>query len=233
MLRGLILSLCLFVPTVFALVATFQEGSWPESWPAELEPWRKQARTFDVGHGIIERVYEISFQTPEQFAAAWPAILKVKSLGAPVILEASPFKCPSSFSQTAAGVVILAPSEGYAIDPEMRLSDDPKELLKTTRSEMDKWVQDGKALHAGPPWPKELYSATGELPEYVEAAKVDGRMKWIPATKHPLGAKHRARIDIVLVVDEKIVDLNRIKPPADTPILDHRLNPPGNPQDKP
>jgi len=37
--------------------------------------------------------------------------------------------------------------------------------------------------------------------------------------------KWRARIDIELVVDGRIIDLNRIQLPADTPIIDNRKSP--------
>ena len=40
------------------------------------------------------------------------------------------------------------------------------------------------------------------------------------------GFRHRARIDIVLVVDGNIVDLNRMPLPANTPIVDRWFNKP-------
>lgn len=58
----------------------------------------------------------------------------------------------------------------------------------------------------------------GELPEYVTSEEEDGRLKWVPAD-----GGHRARVDIILITDGKIVDLNRIQLPPDTPIIDNRF----------
>ena len=60
----------------------------------------------------------------------------------------------------------------------------------------------------------------GGLPEYV--SNQDG--KWVAYDgKERKGFLHRARVDIVLITDGKIVDLNRIRLPADTPIIDNRF----------
>jgi len=80
----LVASLCL------ALVGIRYEGDWPDTWPKELDPLRAQARTLDVGTGIQQTVYEIPFTSREEFEAAWPHILAVKSEGAPLILVKSP-----------------------------------------------------------------------------------------------------------------------------------------------
>ena len=77
----------------------------------------------------------------------------------------------------------------------------------------------GSLLGSGPPWPESIKSASGELPEYVTAK--DG--KWVPfAGEEDHGLLHRARVDIVLVTDGEVVDLNRIKLPGETPIIDKR-----------
>src|SRR5262249_50256948 len=61
-------------------------GSWPESWPKELDSLRKQARTLE---GPLEPLlhYAIPFTKRETFEAAWPHLLKVKSQGAPIVLR--------------------------------------------------------------------------------------------------------------------------------------------------
>jgi len=58
-------------------------GSWPESWPKELELLRKQASTWEWlgGKGVIT-THEIPFANREEFESAWPHILKLKSKGA-------------------------------------------------------------------------------------------------------------------------------------------------------
>ena len=64
-------------------------GTWPESWPKELDGLRKQARTLE---GPLEPLlhYAIPFTKREAFEAAWPHILSVKSQGAPLVLRRAP-----------------------------------------------------------------------------------------------------------------------------------------------
>lgn len=68
-----------------------EEGMWPRTWPAELEPLRKQSRT--VRGSLLDlTTYEIPFTTREQFESAWPHLLKIKGEGAPVVLLRGPDK---------------------------------------------------------------------------------------------------------------------------------------------
>jgi hypothetical protein len=86
-------------------------GSWPESWPQELEPLREQARTLE-GPLVLLRHYAIPFTNRETFEAAWPHLLKVKSRGAPLVLRRGP-----SFwlgDKSNAGVCIHTPPQGEA-----------------------------------------------------------------------------------------------------------------------
>lgn len=85
------------------------KGLWPESWPKELEPLRKQARTWE-GPLLPQRKYEIPFTTRAEFEAAWPHILEVKSKGAPVILSRGPYNFIGS--KTSAGVIVYTPPVG-------------------------------------------------------------------------------------------------------------------------
>jgi hypothetical protein len=190
-----------------ALVGISDEGHWPETWPKELDSLRKQARTLGIATGIQETVYEIPFTDAEQFEAAWPHILAVKSEGAPLILVRSPSRILGTLGESMdAGVRIHCPSMGG-------VSGTP----------------DGKQLKVGPPWPDDIKSESGVLPEYV--VNKDG--KWVGGDKEVLlqrikdgervGFLYRARIDIELVVDGQIVDLNWIPLPADTPIVDKRF----------
>ena len=75
------------VCSVYALYGVTGEGAWPKSWPKELEPLRSQART--LVHSQYG-VHEIRFTSREQFEAAWPHILAVKSKNAPLTLLGSP-----------------------------------------------------------------------------------------------------------------------------------------------
>jgi hypothetical protein len=99
--------------TAFALYSVENRGSWPKTWPAELEPLRKQARTL-VGPEVECRHYAIPFAGREQFEAAWPHILKVKSKGAAIVLVCGP---NFFLDKSPAGVVVHCPPDGQANNP--------------------------------------------------------------------------------------------------------------------
>jgi hypothetical protein len=146
--------------TANALYTVSFTGDWPKTWPKELESLRNQSRTL-VGPEVLNRHYAIRFDKREEFEAAWPHLLKVKTKGAPIILVRG-----TNFflgDNSKAGVVVHSPPEGTN-NPEAPISG----------------VQ-------------------------------DVRMRWMHATY------------IELVVDGAIVDMNRIKLPADTPIVDERF----------
>lgn len=180
----------------FALVMSTDGGTWPDSWPKELEPYRVRATTVGVAHGTQETVYEIPFSSREEFEKAWPHILTLKSKSAPLILDKSQSTYAVSGSTMSAGVRILCPSGG----------------IVTTA--------DGTRLEAKAPWPESVTFGTSVLPEYVT---VEGG-KWVPyVDKGQIAMRNRARVDIMLVVDGRTVDLNRIELPSDTPIVDRRF----------
>ncbi len=85
-------------------------GTWPESWPKELEPLRKQSRTFE-GRKQPLLAYAIPFAERADLESAWPHLLKVKSKGAPIVLRRGP-----SFwlSGKSPGVCIHTPPKGEA-----------------------------------------------------------------------------------------------------------------------
>jgi hypothetical protein len=148
--------------TVSAEYSVWDKGTWPASWPKELEPLRKQARTFE---GPIDQLrYLIPFTKREDFEAVWPHLLTVKTKGAPIILVRGPKL--DFFEIKPAGVLIQSPPA--RIDKE-------------------------------------------DNPEIPLSGVADVRMKWRNATFFEL------------VVDGKIVDLNRLPLPADTPIVDERF----------
>jgi hypothetical protein len=137
------------------------EGAWPDSWPKELDPLRNQSRTLE-GPQILLRHYEIPFTNREEFEAAWPHLLKVKSKGAPIILV----RKTNFFRVEPAGVLIHTPPLGT----DTRAN--PEKPLPGDRNRRDAWL-----------WTS-----------YIE-----------------------------LVVDGEIVDLNRIRLPPDTTIIDERF----------
>ena len=197
------------VCSVYALFEVTEKGAWPKSWPKELEPLRNQART--LVHSQQGGIHEIPFTNREEFEAAWPHILAVKSKKAPLILMRSPDR--KYFNPIKAGVRILSPLTGVLVTP------------KGTRYPpgAESAIPDGKFLKIGPPWPDYIKSESGVLPEYVEYENG----KWAPydpnSGKQFSRQMRRARIDIELIVDGEIVDLNRIPLPADTPIVDRRF----------
>ena len=142
----------------YAVYGVSNEGTWPKSWPKELESLRNQATTYEGSEPLLLR-YAIPFTNREAFEAAWPYFLKVKSKGAPIILV----RKIEFFEVKPAGVLIHSPPAN-STDPETPVGGD-----------------------------------------------FDVRTKWMNTTF------------IELVVDGKVVDLNRIPLPPDTPIVDERF----------
>ena len=97
------------VSSVYAEYSVWDRGEWPQTWPKELEGLRKQARTFE-GPRVLTRLYLIPFTKREDFEAAWPHLLKVKSKEAPIILMRGPRT--DFFAVKPAGVLVLTPPEG-------------------------------------------------------------------------------------------------------------------------
>ena len=96
---------------LYADYSVENRGAWPADWPRELEPLRKQSRTFE---GPLQPMlhYAIPFTKREEFESVWPQILKIKSKGAPIVLRRGP-----SFwlgEETNAGVCIHTPPKGEA-----------------------------------------------------------------------------------------------------------------------
>ena len=101
-----LLALLVTGSTVFGLYEVEYRGAWPNTWPKELDPVRKQARTL-VGPMVESRHYLIPFTRRDQFESAWPYFLKVKSKGAPIILVRGPKT--DFFEIQPAGVLIHSP----------------------------------------------------------------------------------------------------------------------------
>ena len=99
------------VSSAYADFGVTDNGTWPKSWPVELEPLRKSARTLE-GPLRPHLHYAIPFTKREEFESAWPHLLKVKSKGAPIVLVRGP-----SFwlgQENKAGVCVHTPPEGQA-----------------------------------------------------------------------------------------------------------------------
>jgi hypothetical protein len=98
------------VCSVYADFSVWNTGMWPESWPKELEPLRKQSRTFGGPIPPEKLHYAIAFTKRDEFESVWPHLLKIKSKGAPIVLRRGP-----SFwfeNKPIAGVCVHTPPEG-------------------------------------------------------------------------------------------------------------------------
>jgi len=187
-------------------------GLWPTNWPKELEPLRKQSRT--LRHDQYQ-VYEIPFTNQQQFEALWTHILAVKSPEAPIILLKGPNERLGKTIK--AGVRILAPLTGELISPKGGHYPPSAEGIVTNVA----------LLKIGPPWPDNVKSKSGALPEFV----IYDNGRWAPysvqdlKTNAPMYERSlmRARIEIELIVDGDVVDLNRIPLSTETPIVDRRF----------
>lgn len=193
-------------------------GDWPKNWPEELEPLRESARTIHVASGTQENVYEIPFNDRETFEQVWPAILRARSLHAPITLHRVEPEGGERAQKTPL-VRIYGPSDGligWEARPGQRIDSEKVAVA----------IEEGRALRAAPPWPDEIIGDDGTLPEYVTAVKTEGRRHWAPIERgqKPVGFQHRCRVDVHLYVDGEVIDLNRIKLPAETPIVDLRFD---------
>jgi hypothetical protein len=105
---------CALCTSAQALYSLSYTGDWPKTWPRELEPLRKQSRTL-VGPMVEQRHFAIRFNSREEFEAAWPHLLKVKTKNAPVFL----LNGPSFFlgDGVKAGVIVHAPPVGQSKNP--------------------------------------------------------------------------------------------------------------------
>jgi hypothetical protein len=98
----------------YAIYGVIDSGTWPKSWPKELEPLRKQALTLE-GPIAPHLHYAIRFSKREEFETAWPHVLKVKTKGAPIVLV----RGPNFFlgDENKAGVVFHCPPVDQASNP--------------------------------------------------------------------------------------------------------------------
>ena len=203
------------------IVFTGEGGKWPKDWPAELEPLRARATTINVATGVQEHIYEIEFASNEEFVKAWPALLQVRTPGSPLRLQRTRTPKAGSWESIASNstpkVRIYAPVS--TTNHRGRVADYGHD--GPTAGKQPKMLP----YNTGPPWPADLTTAKGELPEYVQAVPRDGKEMLIAVKNEdkPRGFRYRARVDIELVVDGNVIDLNRIEFPKDAQILDRRF----------
>lgn len=133
------------VGSVHALYVVWERGEWPESWPKELDAVRKQARTLE-GPKAPYRIYLIPFTKREEFEAAWPHLLKVKSKGAPIILVRGPRT--DFFAVKPAGVIVMSPPADIdrAVNPETPLPGNMDVRTKWRNTTYIELVVDGEIV---------------------------------------------------------------------------------------
>ena len=95
------------VSSAYAISFGGPGGTWPKTWPEELEPLREQAWTWEHGFGGMS--YDIPFASREEFESAWPHILKLKSQGASITLLRGPHLRVGSGK--TAGVRVVPPRD--------------------------------------------------------------------------------------------------------------------------
>ncbi len=194
--------------SVLAAGVVSRGGDWPRNWPKELEPFRERAERVSYGMSVWTQYYIIEFRTREEFETVWPAVLRLKSKGAPITLRTpdNPKTDPND-----PRVVHDKPELSIICPPD----DDGKYELSP----------DGTYKHVGP-WTDDLDSPDSALPKYMVKRKRDGKwVVWKGSEFHAQydGAARQARVEILLNVDGEIVDLNRIRIPENTPIEDNRV----------
>jgi hypothetical protein len=160
-------------------------------------------------------MYHIPFTDRAQFEAAWPHFLSIAAEGSPLTLSRGHDRWTAV--DFDAGVVVFTPNTG-------KLMVFGEKEVKVCLPGAESSIPGGKFLKVGPPWPDEIKDKSGGLPEYVVA---DGN-KWRPITVQEMRDDlrsafrvQRARTEIRLIVDGRIVDLNRIRLPAS--VIDKRF----------
>ena len=220
----LIASLC---PVSIALVMTHKGCTWPPGWPKALYEVGNSCRTIEIVAGNVEDVFEIVFDDRETFERLWPVLLTVKTPGAPLrLFKAGRPSWSTLFSDAKPTVRIFGPAYSgnvVRVEASKKYPDDER-LLK-----------ESKALYPVPPWPAEIVSPNGELPEYVQVVEKGGRLSLIPGDRdhRERGRLYRARVDFELVAEGSLIDLNRIQLPSNGPIIDRRFDPTACPDGQP
>jgi hypothetical protein len=136
-------TVCAVCSTAYALYEVTNTGTWPKSWPAELEPLRKRSRTL-VGPLAPDRHYAIRFTKSEEFESTWLHILKVKAKGAPIFLKRG-----RNFFLGAdcnSGVVVHCPPLNQAENPDTPEAQNPgatKERERETYATSIELIVDG------------------------------------------------------------------------------------------
>ncbi len=120
-----------------ALWLVSDHGAWPATWPKELEPLRKGAGTIR-GSELDLVIHHLPFAKREEFEAAWPHLVAIKTKGAPIVLVRSP-GTHWHFGKTKAGVIVHCPPGGK--DPDKPVGPTEGTSNFTTRWRWTTWIE--------------------------------------------------------------------------------------------
>jgi hypothetical protein len=137
------MALCAVLPA-YALYSVSAKGDWPKTWPVELEPLREHSQTY-VGPMIASQHHVIPFTKREEFEAAWPHLLKVKTQGAPIFLVRSPYKW---LGEMDAGVLVHTPplNTDRRVFPEAPMAGVVEPHMRWTNTNYIELVVDGNIV---------------------------------------------------------------------------------------
>ena len=201
----LVWSLLLFGPHPAHAFVTFDDfGRWPKDWPEKLEPYREHSLTANFSVAANEVMfYQIPFFDREEFEKLWPALLSLKSKGAPITLvRVSPDT--GLFGKTG--------DEDWSnARPCVRVIGPPGSASRWREVEI---------LRHEPPKRPELWSENGELPKYVHLEEIDGTERWVAGKGESL--YQSCWIELQILVDGEIIDADRLDIPEDVTVIDRR-----------
>ena len=92
--------LCGFLSSTAYGILVVGQGNWPQAWPQELHSLRKQSTTI-AGPSLAQQKHIIPFTEREQFEAAWPHLLKVRTPGSAITLRLVSSTKPTGSGQRA------------------------------------------------------------------------------------------------------------------------------------
>ena len=155
-LAFLFVALGLSSRSAFSAIIIHKGGLWPQTWPRELEPLRKDAVTIDVATGRPEVIYEIRFKDRSTFERAWPLLCQLRSEGAPLRLYRVGSPLRKGWDQVLSNNL-------------------PTVRIRTPVTEPVREPESNKSVGAAAPSP--ALSAIAQLPEYREEGPLKERLR--------------------------------------------------------
>jgi len=208
-----ILILIAWISNGHPMAGCINKGSWPKNWPEELEPFRARSSSCDFFAGSQFTWYEIPLESPEEFEKVWPAVLRLKSKGAPISLRSVPN--PDSLPENA-------PRNSAKPRVEIVCPPGVSDYTKEEDGSYTFWAD----------WMKDIEIIDGILPHFVGKERggllSNPMRRWKPVRlddpdRPTYRMLYKARVELTLYIDGEVIDPDRIIFPPDIPIKDHRL----------